>query len=159
MSEILILMHNPVNVKIGKKVVELFLKEYSFDSTIIAPPDFVIPGVDPHQMPEKIMELIPTNNEIRIIFFEANLGYPGQENLREPTVEVLKFLIKNCPEATFILKSQTEAAIKNAQIILQEEQIASEQIFPDGWMLKINDDIKQAMRNALEEQNLKIKFH
>ena len=105
---------------------------------------------------EKIVKLIPTDNEIRIIFFEANLGYPAHESLSTPTVEVLKFLIQSCPEATFILKSHTNKAIQNAQDILQEEKISSERIFPDGGPLKMSDTLKQVMCEAFNEQRSKI---
>lgn len=49
MSGILILMHNCVNVKIWAKMAALFLKEYALDSKIMAPIDFVTPGVNQQQ--------------------------------------------------------------------------------------------------------------
>ena len=156
MPGILILMHNPANVKMCAKIAESFLRNHAFNSKIIAPVDFVTPGVDQQHMPEKIVKLIPTDNEIRIIFFEANLGYPAHESLSTPTVEVLKFLIQSCPEATFILKSHTNKAIQNAQDILQEEKISSERIFPDGGPLKMSDTLKQVMCEAFNEQRSKI---
>lgn len=73
---------------------------------------------------------------------EANLAYPAHENLSKPTVEVLKYLNKSCPMATFILKSQTDKAIQNAHTILQEEKVPSERVFPDGGILKISDKLK-----------------
>ncbi|BCA94838.1 hypothetical protein TUM19329_11990 [Legionella antarctica] len=156
MSAILILMHNPLNVKICEGMTGRFLQEQAIDSKILAPVDFVKPGVNQAQMPEKIAKLIAADNDIRIIFFEANLGYPGQEALNATTIEVLQYLIENCPNATFILKSQTEKAIKNAQYILQGEHVPSVKIVPAGGKMKLSEELKELIYRVFEEGSLKM---
>ena len=129
MPGILILRHNQFLLSINQKLVEKFLSSRNIEAEIIAPNDFVALTNQKEGVPfNKFMSTLvglakkwPSN--ICIIFFEANLGFPGQEILDEATTTMLSYLVRKYPEAIFILKSQTEKAVVNAAQLLKEQCI------------------------------------
>jgi len=146
MAEILILRHHTITTKVNAKLVDIFLKEQGFECQITAPIDFVTPGVDQHEMQEKIALLVPDDNAILFIFFEANLGYPGREILTHSTIEVLKYLSQKCPEAMIVLKSNTRRAIKQAIDILKQESFPLEQVIAQEGVTQLTDELKEMIR-------------
>ena len=99
MSGVLILRHNQFLLSINQKLVEKFLSSRNIKAEIIAPNEFVALTSQKESFPSnKFMSTLVGlaknwPSDISIIFFEANLGFPGQEILDEATTTMLCYLV------------------------------------------------------------------
>ncbi len=158
MPAILILRHNSFLLTVNQKLVTNLLVSQTIEAEIIAPKEFIaltIASGDASRT--KLMSTLvrlaqkwPSN--VDVIFFEANLGFPGHEDLNETTVKMLEFLIDNYPEALFLLKSHTEQAIINAAKLLKNKGVPVERIISSGSIDAFTDEMKELICDKLTER-------
>ncbi len=145
MAIILILRHQKLdrllNLLLVKKNLPLE-NTASYESILlIAPEDFCAAEFNP----ETLKTLIENLNDVQLIFYEANLGYPSREKANK---EALKILTEKYPQAVIVLKSNTEKAIHSAQhFLLDKLHLPSEQV----TSILGKDILTKEVKNIIQE--------
>ena len=146
MPSILILRHNFMTQKINHKLVSDFLHKHQINSNVIAPEEQAYTLFCKNPIAKLVKGLVAGNNDIKIIFFEANYGYPSEKELHETTKSVLSYLAQNCPDAVIILKSTTRDAIQCAEQHLKDKKFPENQIICEEDVATLTPAIKDLIR-------------
>lgn len=153
MLSILLLRHNAMLLKINERLLNTFLSKHNIDYQLTAPADFSKSDFKTTGILEKLTALLDDNNPYSVIFFEANLGFPGTNNLHSITLAALKHLIKQYPEATIILKSNSEGATCAAKKALLRESFPDNQIICADGLEQLSDEIAELLLDKANNEN------
>ena len=128
----------------------LFGKEVNpLDLSIIAPEDAFKNPVPFDKTAGLIHQLIEQHADIELIFFEANLGEPGSLVANKVA---LACLIEAYPEAFFVLKGNTPAAIEDAErFLMKEKNIPQEKVINLEGQQHCNEQLELALQHLIHK--------
>lgn len=121
MSEILLLVHHQTDLKVIERIISMIIRNNNLETTIIAPKEIANRTIPKNQIDTFLKDLLQDQVDVKVISFEANLGFPASEVLNEPTQKALDLIVEKYPDAMIILKSRTQLAIEKAQQYLDSK--------------------------------------